>query len=105
MHVRLIFAVSIAAFSLGAAAQTPAAGAPAIAPHTCVKPDYPGRLASETRIKSFNLEFKTYGDCIKKYVADNRAIAEAATAAGNRAVDEYNAYSKELQAKIDANAN
>lgn len=105
MLVRPLFAVCLAALALGAAAQSqpPAAGAPAVAAHTCAKPEYPGRLASDTRMKSFNREFKTYGDCIRKYVDDNRAIAEAATAAGNRAVDEYNGYASEIKAKIEAN--
>ena len=105
MLSRPLVTLSIATFALGAAAQSqpPASAAPAIAPHTCVKPEYPGRLASETRMKSFNREFKTYGDCIKKYVDENKTIADAATAAGNRAVDEYNTYANELKAKIEAN--
>jgi hypothetical protein len=103
MHVRLVFAVSIAAFSLGAAAQTPApATPPLVAPSTCVKPEFSGRLATDANMTTFNRQFNAYGECVKKYVEQNKAIAEAATAAANRAVDEYNTYTADIKAKIEA---
>jgi hypothetical protein len=105
MYLRPLFALSIAAFSLGATAQTPAptAAASAVAPNTCVKPEYPGRPASEARVTAFNRDFKAYGECVKKYVDQNKAIAEAATTSANRAIDEYNTYTAEIKAKIEAN--
>ena len=105
MHFRLISAASIVAFSLGAAAQTPspaAAGAPLVAPNTCVKPEFSGRLASDPNMTTFNRQFKAYGECVKAYVEHNKAIAEAATAAANRVVDEYNTYTADVKAKIEA---
>ena len=105
MHFRLIFTASIVALSLGAAAQTPApatAAAPLVAPNTCVKPEYSGRLASDPKMTNFNRQFKAYGDCVKAYVDQNKAIAEAATEAANRLVDEYNSYTVEVKAKIEA---
>lgn len=106
MRFRLVFAVSIAAFSFGAAAQTPApatasAAPPLVPPSTCVKPEFSGRLATDTSMTSFNRQFKAYGECVKKYVEQNKAIAEAATAAANRAVDEYNTYTADVKAKIE----
>ena len=103
MHLRPLFLLSIAAFSLAAAAQTPAPAAPIVAPNTCVKPEYPGKPASEPRVTAFNRDFKAYGECVKKYVDQNKAIAEAATTSANRAIDEYNTYTAEIKAKIEAN--
>ena len=105
MHLRTVLAVSIAAFSLGAIAQTPptAAAAPLVPASTCVKPEYPGKPASEARVTAFNRDFKVYGECVKKYVDQNKAIAEAATTSANRAIDEYNTYTTEIKAKIEAN--
>ena len=105
MRFRLIFAASIAALSLGAVAQTPAppaAGAPLVPANTCVKPEFSGRLASDPNMTTFNRLFKAYGECVKAYVEHNKAIAEAATAAANRVVDEYNSYTADVKAKIEA---
>ena len=108
MHFRPIFAASLAALSLGATAQTPppaAAGAPLVAPTTCVKPEFSGRLASDPNMTTFNRQFKAYGECVKAYVEHNKEIAEAATAAANRVVDEYNTYTADVKAKIEAENN
>ena len=105
MRFRLIFIASALAFSLGAAAQTtpPATAAPPlVAPNTCVKPEFSGRLASDPNMVAFNRQFKAYGECVKAYVDHNKAIAEAATAAANRVVDDYNSYTADLKAKIEA---
>jgi hypothetical protein len=104
MHLRPLLAVSIAAFSLGAVAQTPApaAAAPLVPANTCFKPEFSGRLASDPNMTTFNRQFKAYGECVKAYVDHNKAIAEAATAAANRVVDEYNTYTADIKAKIDA---
>lgn len=105
MPFRPLFAASIAALSLGAAAQAPspaATGAPLVPPNTCVKPEFSGRLASDPNMTAFNRQFKAYGECVKAYVDHNKAIAEAATAAANRVVDEYNTYTADVKAKIEA---
>jgi hypothetical protein len=104
-----MFALFVGTFSLGVAAQTATSTAPAaapiVAPNTCVKPEYPGRTANESQVAGFNRDFKSYGDCVKKYVEQNKAIAEAAAAAANKVVEEYNSYSSEIKAKIDAENN
>ncbi|MGH8714519.1 MAG: hypothetical protein ACREYB_10985 [Casimicrobiaceae bacterium] len=118
MTFRLLFLTSIAGLAFGASsapAQTPAPAAPAgaaaqktagtvvaIPPHTCVRPEFPGKLASSARINTFNKDVTGYGDCIKKYIEEVRNIAIAATAAGNSAIDEYNAYTNDLKAKVEA---
>jgi hypothetical protein len=116
MMFRLLFLTSIAGLVFGASAQTPAPAVPkapapapkaaatlvAIPPATCVKPEFPGKLASTTRINAFNKEVAAYGECVKKYVEEARNIANAATAAGNSAVEEYNAYTNDLKAKVEA---
>ena len=85
-----------------APAPAPAAGASPVMPaNTCVKPEFPGKLASPARATVFNRELKAYAECIKKYIGDLRNIANAATAAGNSAIDDYNAFQAELKSKID----
>jgi hypothetical protein len=83
----LVFAAAAVAMSVPVAAQ------PTTPPkNTCAKPEeYPGRLASETVRRLWNKSIETYGDCIKKYAAEQKVLAEAAIKAGNEAVDEYNA--------------
>lgn len=93
--------------------QAPAAQAPAtttgtttrpVPEPTCVAPEYPGELASNNRITAFNRDYKAYGECIKKYVEDNRAWINAVVEANNKAVEDYNKYNTELKKEIDAAA-
>jgi hypothetical protein len=70
--------------------------------NTCVKPEeYPGRLASDTRQKTWQKSMEAYGECVKKFVADQKVIIDAATKAGNDAIEEYNALRNKAQAAID----
>jgi len=91
--------------------QAPAAQAPApttgtasrpVPEPSCVAPEYPGELASNNRITAFNHDYKAYGECIKKYVEDNRAWINAVVDANNKAVEDYNKYNTELKKQIDA---
>ena len=52
-----------------------AAAAPAMAlpQSTCVKPDIPMAKSDARTIDRFNKSYKTYSECVKKYVADNQA--------------------------------
>jgi hypothetical protein len=82
----LALAGALLAFNVPVAAQT------AAPKHACVKPDdFPGRLASENARRSWTKTMDAYGECIKKYAADQRAIADAALKSGNEAIEEYNA--------------
>jgi hypothetical protein len=114
MIVRLIpaplFALSLALAAGDALAQTaaaPPAPSPAVAipVSTCVKPEYPGRFASPPRLSTFNQNLTAYSDCVKKYVESVRSIANAAAAAANGAIDDYNKFTADLKAQDEAAKN
>lgn len=86
------------------ATQTPSAPVPlpTIAPPNCKPPEYPGNLASNATITVFNRDYKAYGDCIRKYVEENRAWIAAVIDTNNRAVEDYNKYTTDLKKLIDA---
>ena len=63
---------------------------------TCVKPEFPGAFSDSRRFERFNKESKTYADCIKKYIADTKAVSDANIEAGNNAIKEFNAYVQEV---------
>jgi len=68
--------------------------------HNCgAKPEYPGRLVmtSDMRRRNFDREVSKYTECIKAYVAERKASSEAHMAAGNAAIDEYNAAIKKIK--------
>ena len=98
-------AASLAVTAAGARAQAAPVTMPAIPAHNCVKPELPGRLASPNRISVFNKEYTAYSGCIKKYVDETKAMANAAIGAGNEAIDEFNKFSTELKAENDAAKN
>ncbi len=86
----------------------PAWGQPiAIPKNPCEKPeDFPGKLASDTMVKAWNKSMENYTVCIKKFATEQKAIVDAATKAGNDAVEEYNATvnkAKETMEKSKAN--
>jgi len=92
------YAVATPAFAQQAAADVPA--------HKCgTVPPMPGeRMMEDTTIRRrFEREVKVYGDCVKAYVAERQASAQALQAqakahadAANAAVIEYNATLKKL---------
>lgn len=81
------------------AAETAPATAPATAlvKHSCTKVDHPGRLASETQVKTYNRRFKEYGECIKKFVDDQNQVSKNAMESANQAINEYNEVVKASQ--------
>ena len=97
-----------------AIAQTPAAPAaaagananapvtvPAVPASNCIKPDYPGRLASDSRIRAFNRYYKAYADCVSKYVTDMQGLIKDADASARTLVDEFNALTTMLKAEAE----
>ena len=95
-RICLAVAVSLGA-SCSALAQQPAApAAPAAAAapvpkHSCVHPEeFPGKLASEMRLKSWQKDFVAYIDCLKKFYDEQQALAKPHVDAANAAVVEYN---------------
>ena len=65
------------------------------------KPDFPGKLASDVRIKAYNKTMKDYSDCMRKYIDENREMSKKYIEAGNAAIEEFNATMKEQQAARD----
>jgi hypothetical protein len=98
MHPTSRLAVAVL-LALGLAAPAVAAedGSVAVPRHTCKKPEYPGRLASDTQKRNFRKDVDVYAECIKKYVAVQQKNAESFVKAGNTAIDEYNAAVKDFQ--------
>ena len=103
MTFHSLAAIALVFAALPSLAQNPPAlvSMPTVPPHNCVVPEYPGKLASNTRINAFNREFKAYGECIKKYVDDTKTLTNAAIDAGNKAIDEYNKSVKDIKAQSD----
>lgn len=106
----LTLATASTAWAQAPGAPPAAAVAAAAAASKCDKPDpHPGRLASEQKMKGWNKEVTTWQDCMKKYVAEQQAkadaavkVANAAVADSNAAVQAFNDTVKEIQAQVDA---
>ena len=106
---RFLMALCAAATVAGTAgAQTtaplpaPAVSDAAVPKHTCVRPgDLPGSLASDTQRKAWQKDYATYSDCLKKFINDQRALAEPHNKASNAAIDEYNGAVKYFNDQIE----
>ena len=114
MICRLFLAASLAASLAVAAAGAYAQAAPAatpvtapvtIAPHKCVKPEYPGKSASNQKFVAFNKDYVAYGACIQKYVDETKLILNAAAAAVNGAVEEFNKFGEDIKAQDEGKKN
>lgn len=57
------------------------------------------QFSDQRRFDRFNREAKTYADCIKKYIADTKAVSDANIEAGNNAIKDFNAYIEEVDAR------
>ena len=110
---KILLAATLAAAcaNFAAVAQQPAAAPTPDAPAMkCEKPGNPpgaAMMADQSIRRRYEREVKTYGDCVKAYVAERQTAAktlqESAKAhadAGNAAVNEYNTLMKQLN---DAN--
>jgi hypothetical protein len=100
---RLFFTlICCAAVAASAHAQTAPAADANVPKHACTKPgDVPGSLASDTQRKAWQKDYATYSDCLKKFISDQRAIAEPHNKASNAAIDEYNASAKYFNDQIE----
>jgi hypothetical protein len=111
---RAMLAFALAAIATATAAQTtapaaaaasPAASGPVLPKPSCGdKPEHPGRLASDSQKRNWRRDANTYLECFKKYVEDQRALAQRYQDAANAAIEEYNAAVKNMQQQIDAAA-
>jgi hypothetical protein len=78
-----------------AAAPLPSLGqatpAPAVPSHSCAKPEFPGRVAPQPKLRRWQADFKTYMDCLKTYLNERNAAIDAQAAKAKATVDEINA--------------
>jgi hypothetical protein len=87
--------------------QTPAPTAPAtldpnVPKHACVKPgEVPGNLSSDLQKRAWQKEYVAYTDCLKRFIADQKALADPHLKAFNAAVDEYNEGVKKYNEAIE----
>jgi hypothetical protein len=113
MICRLFLATSLAAslaVAAGAHAQatpatTPVTAPVTIPPHKCVKPEYPGKSSSNQKFTAFKKEYVAYGSCIQKYVDETKLILNAAAAAVNGAVEEFNKFGADIKAQDEGTKN
>ncbi len=85
------FAAAVLAGSALAQAPAPAAGSAAAAKPNCPKPgDVPGALASDNQRRAWQRDYTTWGDCMKKFIDEQRALAEPYNKASNAAIEDYN---------------
>ncbi len=54
---------------------------------------------------AFNRDFNAYGECVKKYVEETKVIINAAAAAGNGAVEEFNKFAADIKAQDEGAKN
>jgi len=62
------------------------------------------KLGSDNQKRQWRRDANTYLECYKKYVEDQRALAQRYQDAANAAIEEYNTAVKNMQAQIDAAA-
>ena len=105
-RLRIVSAAAASLMAISVFAQQPATepvatGAPAItiAPPSCVKPEFPGPFSEQRRFDRFNKDSKAYADCIKKYIAETKAVSDVYIEAGNNAIKEFNAFIADVDAR------
>ncbi len=91
LRAALIIGLGVSCAALAQQPAPPAAAADATPKHSCTHPEeFPGKLASETRLKNWQKDFVAYIDCLKKFYDDQQALAKPHVDAANAAVVEYN---------------
>jgi hypothetical protein len=94
-----LFAGALAAPAL---AQTAAPSDAGVAKHNCSKPDeFPGSLATDRQRQTWQKEYTAYSECMKKFIGEQKALAEPYLKAYNAAIDEYNATIKVFNEQIE----
>ncbi len=97
----------LATFAAGAFAQASTAQPPAAAARpapNCVKPEQPGRLATNNQFKTFGTEVNAYRDCMQAFAKAQGDLAKLHAEIGNSAIKEYNDYILELNKTKDEEA-
>ena len=97
-RIVLMAICAVPVLGLAQGAQPAAAPAPK---HKCEKPEYPGRLAPDRRIKQFNADLNSFKECLQKFAAEQKAVSQVHVDAANAAISEYNDYITELNKLFD----
>ena len=105
MFKRFAIIVSVGLSAIAAAqVPTPPAAVSAVSTatrptHTCMKPEHPGRLATNNQLKTFNNDAKLYRECLQAFVNAQAELVKFHSEIGNSAVKEYNDYVTEYAKK------
>jgi hypothetical protein len=93
------------AFAQAPVGQSPASPAASVRPaHNCVRPEQPGRLATNNQFKVFDKDEKAYRECLQTFVKAQAELVKLHAELGNSAVKEYNDYVTELKKKREEEA-
>jgi len=99
---RLVCFLLVGAFAVPAIAQTTPPSEPPVAKHNCTMPgEFPGSLATDRQRQTWQKEYTAYSDCMKKFISEQKALAEPYLKAYNAAIDEYNATIKVFNEQIE----
>ena len=99
---RLVCLLFAGILAIPALAQTPSSPDAAVAKPNCTKPDeFPGSLATDRQRQTWQKEYTAYSDCMKKFINEQKALAEPYLKAYNAAIDEYNANIKVFNEQIE----
>jgi len=89
-------------FATAAFGQTAAQPEATVAKPSCTRPgDFPGSLATDRQRQTWQKEYTAYSDCMKKFISEQKALAEPYLKAYNAAIDEYNENIKVLNEQIE----
>jgi len=100
--LRLLCFFAASALAAPAFAQTTTPPDAAVAKHNCTIPgEFPGSLATDRQRQTWQKEYTAYSDCMKKYISEQKALAEPYLKAYNAAIDEYNATIKVFNEQIE----
>jgi hypothetical protein len=97
----LCFCVASALIAPALAQTAPGADAPIAKPNCTAPADFPGNLASDRQRQQWQKEYTGYSECMKKFINEQKALADPYLKAYNAAIDEYNAKIKVLNEQIE----
>jgi hypothetical protein len=100
--LRVLCLLIVGAFVAPVFAQTPPpSDAPVAKPNCALPGEFPGSLASDRQRTQWQKEYTGYSDCMKKFINEQKALAEPYLKAYNAAIDEYNAHIKTFNEQIE----
>lgn len=103
--LRLLCLLLVGVFATSAFGQTaapPDAAEAKAAKPSCTKPgEFPGSLATDRQRQTWQKEYTAYSECMKKFIGEQKALAEPYLKAYNSAIDEYNASIKVYNEQIE----